>query len=79
VLPEAGRGLAPSVAVGVACERSDKWLVPGGLIIPDKATIHLAAIEDGEYKVRKEHVVLPARRCGRLAMAKKRMAWFCHL
>jgi len=28
----------------------DKYLVPGGKIFPDKATIYLAAIEDGEYK-----------------------------
>jgi protein arginine N-methyltransferase 1 len=28
----------------------DKYLVPGGKIFPDKATIYLAGIEDGEYK-----------------------------
>lgn len=28
----------------------DKYLVPGGKIFPDKATIYMAAIEDGEYK-----------------------------
>lgn len=28
----------------------DKWLAPGGLIFPDKASIHLLAIEDAEYK-----------------------------
>lgn len=28
----------------------DKYLVPGGLIFPDKATIFMAAIEDGDYK-----------------------------
>ncbi len=28
----------------------DKYLNPGGLIFPDKATIHMAGIEDGEYK-----------------------------
>jgi len=28
----------------------DKYLNPGGLIFPDKATIHTAGIEDGEYK-----------------------------
>ncbi|KAI5281165.1 type I protein arginine N-methyltransferase Rmt1, partial [Ascosphaera aggregata] len=28
----------------------DKYLVPGGKIFPDKATMYLAAIEDGEYK-----------------------------
>ncbi|KAI9660064.1 MAG: type I protein arginine N-methyltransferase Rmt1 [Bathelium mastoideum] len=31
----------------------DKYLVPGGLIFPDKASIHLAGIEDGEYKEEK--------------------------
>lgn len=30
----------------------DKWLAPSGLIFPDKATLHLAGLEDGEYKVR---------------------------
>jgi len=28
----------------------DKYLVPGGKIFPDKATIFMAGIEDGEYK-----------------------------
>lgn len=28
----------------------DKYLVPKGLIFPDKATIFMAGIEDGEYK-----------------------------
>ena len=28
----------------------DKYLAPGGLIFPDKATIYLSGIEDGEYK-----------------------------
>ena len=28
----------------------DKYLAPGGLIFPDKATLFLAGIEDGEYK-----------------------------
>ncbi|KAK8191590.1 S-adenosyl-L-methionine-dependent methyltransferase [Phyllosticta capitalensis] len=28
----------------------DKYLAPGGLIFPDKATIYMAGIEDGEYK-----------------------------
>jgi protein arginine N-methyltransferase 1 len=31
----------------------DKYLVPGGLIFPDKAHIYMAAIEDGEYKEEK--------------------------
>ncbi len=30
-----------------------QWLVPGGLIFPDKASLHIAAIEDGEYKEEK--------------------------
>src|SRR5450432_525057 len=28
----------------------DKYLVPGGKIFPDRATIYMAGIEDGEYK-----------------------------
>lgn len=28
----------------------DKWLVPGGLIFPDRATLTVCAIEDQEYK-----------------------------
>lgn len=28
----------------------DRYLVPGGLIFPDKAHIFIAGIEDGEYK-----------------------------
>ena len=28
----------------------DKWLAPEGLIYPDKATLNLVGIEDGEYK-----------------------------
>ena len=28
----------------------DKFLAPGGLIFPDKATLHIAAIEDADYK-----------------------------
>lgn len=28
----------------------DRYLVPGGKIFPDKATMYLTAIEDGEYK-----------------------------
>jgi hypothetical protein len=31
----------------------DKYLVPGGLIFPDKATMYIAAIEDGDYKEEK--------------------------
>lgn len=28
----------------------DKFLKPGGLLLPDKVTLFLAAIEDAEYK-----------------------------
>jgi type I protein arginine methyltransferase len=28
----------------------DKWLAPGGLMFPDKASLHIVAIEDGEYR-----------------------------
>eukprot|EP00029_Vermamoeba_vermiformis_P006312 TRINITY_DN2437_c0_g4_i1.p1 TRINITY_DN2437_c0_g4~~TRINITY_DN2437_c0_g4_i1.p1 ORF type:complete len:354 (-),score=95.42 TRINITY_DN2437_c0_g4_i1:98-1129(-) len=31
----------------------DKWLVPGGVIMPDKAYVYVAGIEDGEYKEEK--------------------------
>lgn len=32
----------------------DKWLVPDGLILPDRATLTLVGIEDGDYKVRRK-------------------------
>ncbi|KAL1210634.1 Protein arginine N-methyltransferase 1.1 [Cardamine amara subsp. amara] len=28
----------------------NKWLVDGGIVLPDKASLHLTAIEDSEYK-----------------------------
>ncbi|VDN28191.1 unnamed protein product [Dibothriocephalus latus] len=28
----------------------DKWLAPGGLIMPDHATLYICAIEDRQYK-----------------------------
>jgi len=28
----------------------DKWLKPNGILLPDKATLYIAAIEDGNYK-----------------------------
>jgi protein arginine N-methyltransferase 1 len=31
----------------------DRWLAPGGLLFPDKATMYLAAIEDGQYREEK--------------------------
>ncbi|KAG0170556.1 type I protein arginine N-methyltransferase Rmt1 [Apophysomyces sp. BC1015] len=31
----------------------DRYLAPGGLIFPDKATMYIAAIEDGDYKEEK--------------------------
>ena len=31
----------------------DKYLVPGGLIFPDKASIYMSGIEDGEYREEK--------------------------
>lgn len=33
----------------------DKWLVKGGLILPDKCTMKVAAIEDHDYKDKKLH------------------------
>ena len=32
----------------------DKWLVPGGIILPDKATLSVVGIEDGEYRLAPE-------------------------
>jgi protein arginine N-methyltransferase 1 len=31
----------------------DRYLAPGGLIFPDKATLKICGIEDGEYKEEK--------------------------
>ena len=28
----------------------DKWLVPGGLMLPDRANLSIVGIEDGEYR-----------------------------
>lgn len=28
----------------------DRWLAPGGLLFPDKASLFLVAIEDADYK-----------------------------
>ena len=28
----------------------DKYLVPGGKMLPDRAQLYIAAIEDGQYK-----------------------------
>ncbi|KAM9886324.1 hypothetical protein OXX69_013781, partial [Metschnikowia pulcherrima] len=33
----------------------DKYLVPGGLILPDKCSMYIAGIEDGNYKNDKIH------------------------
>ena len=33
----------------------DKWLKPGGLMFPDKATLYVTAIEDRQYKDDKIH------------------------
>ena len=33
--------------------RRDKWLAPGGLIFPDRATLYVCAIEDRQYKDQK--------------------------
>jgi len=37
--------LHESMLPAVATAR-DRWLAPGGIILPDKATLHLAAIDD---------------------------------
>jgi len=31
----------------------DKWLAPGGLMLPDKATLYVCAIEDADYRAEK--------------------------
>uniref|UniRef100_A0A7S3R5P6 Methyltransferase domain-containing protein n=1 Tax=Dunaliella tertiolecta TaxID=3047 RepID=A0A7S3R5P6_DUNTE len=31
----------------------DKWLAPGGMMLPDRATLNLMGIEDGDYKADK--------------------------
>lgn len=31
----------------------DKWLKPGGIILPDKACLYLTSVEDGDYKQHK--------------------------
>mmetsp|Transcript_3043 Transcript_3043/g.5233 ORF Transcript_3043/g.5233 Transcript_3043/m.5233 type:complete len:347 (-) Transcript_3043:437-1477(-) len=36
--------------LGTVIYARDKWLAPGGILLPDKAIIHITAIEDGEYK-----------------------------
>jgi len=33
----------------------DKWLAPGGMMLPDKATMYVTAIEDEKYKNEKIH------------------------
>ncbi|CAM9682920.1 unnamed protein product, partial [Phaeothamnion confervicola] len=33
----------------------DRWLKPGGLMLPDKATLYIAALEDEAYKREKIH------------------------
>lgn len=41
----------------------DQYLAPKGLIFPDRATIYLAGIEDGEYKDEKIGCMLPPKIC----------------
>lgn len=43
----------------------DKYLAPGGMLFPDKATIFLAAIEDQDYKEEK----INCKFCGGLLLA----------
>lgn len=31
----------------------DKWLAPGGTVLPDRCTLSLCAIEDGQYRSEK--------------------------
>ena len=39
-------------------EARDRYLKPGGLIFPDRATMYIAAIEDQEYKEEKINCTL---------------------
>ena len=41
----------------------DKWLRPGGLIYPDRFTMHIAAVEAGEAKVISLCSDLPLKFC----------------
>ena len=50
----------------------DKYLAPGGLIFPDKATIFMAGIEDGDYKDEKIG-------CMYIPFLPKRLLIFCSL
>ncbi|XP_065910172.1 protein arginine N-methyltransferase 1-like [Dysidea avara] len=43
-----------SMLTTVLCAR-DKWLAPGGVMLPDKASLFLCAIEDRKYKEEKIH------------------------
>jgi len=42
-------------------EARDRYLKPGGLIFPDRATLYIAAIEDQEYKEEKINCVFSSR------------------
>jgi len=45
----------------------DKYLTQGGKIFPDRATIYMAAIEDGEYKEDKIGCKWNSKRCVRIS------------
>lgn len=47
----------------------DTYLVPGGKIFPDKATMYVAAIEDGEYKDDKIGCKQPHQQCFQIQTA----------
>lgn len=53
----------------------DTYLVPGGLIFPDKATIFMAGIEDGEYKDEKIGCMSKGREQVRYIIAKLPIVW----
>jgi len=36
--------------LGTVLYARDKWLAPGGLIFPDRATLYISAVEDRQYK-----------------------------
>lgn len=56
----------------------DKYLVPGGLIFPDKATIFMAGIEDGEYKEEKIGCAydVPELKASLILLSLEQRIWF---
>lgn len=53
----------------------DKWLKPDGLIFPDKASIYMMAIEDGDYKYAHMHILAPTKMPVSVVGAQPSQAW----